>query len=65
MLSMTQAALAERAGLSATALNNIERGASDPKTSTLRAIQEALETAGIEFLNHGQPGVRMRKADGA
>jgi DNA-binding XRE family transcriptional regulator len=59
MLNMTQARLAELAGISATALNSIERGASDPKSSTLRAIQSSLETAGIEFLNHGQPGVRL------
>jgi hypothetical protein len=26
---------------------------------TIRAVMTALENAGIEFLNHGQPGVRL------
>lgn len=62
MLGLTQASLAEAAGISTTAINNIERGAADPKASTLGAIQRALEEAGIEFTNHGQPGVRLRKS---
>jgi hypothetical protein len=24
------------------------------------AVEKALEAAGVEFLNHGQPGVRLR-----
>ena len=39
MLGLTQKEIAERAGLSATALVNIETGVSDPKASTLTAIQ--------------------------
>jgi DNA-binding XRE family transcriptional regulator len=63
LLDLTQADLAERASLSKTGLNNIERGTSDPKASTLAAIQSALETAGVEFIpeNGGGPGVRLRK----
>ncbi len=63
MIGMTQAALAEAAGISTTALNNIERGAADPKASTLTAIQKALEAAGVIFVpeNGEGPGVRLRK----
>ncbi|MBS7589736.1 helix-turn-helix domain-containing protein [Ancylobacter defluvii] len=63
MLGMTQAALAAAAGISTTALNNIERGAADPKASTLTAIQRALESAGVIFVaeNGEGPGVRLRK----
>lgn len=63
MLGMTQADLAERASLSATALNSIERGTSDPRASNLAAIQRALEAAGVEFIpeNGGGAGVRLRK----
>jgi DNA-binding XRE family transcriptional regulator len=57
MLGLTQKELAERAGLSATALVNIETGASDPKASTIVAVQEALEAAGAEFIPNG---VRVR-----
>jgi transcriptional regulator with XRE-family HTH domain len=61
MLGLTQADLAARAGISVTGLNNIERGSADPKASTLRAIQAALEFAGVEFTNGGQPGVRLKR----
>jgi transcriptional regulator with XRE-family HTH domain len=63
MLNWKQADLAKKAGLSLTGLNNIERGAADPRASTLVAIQRALEAAGIEFIseNGGGPGVRLRK----
>jgi transcriptional regulator with XRE-family HTH domain len=63
MLGLTQAELAKRAGISTTGLNNLESGASDPKASTLRAIQTALESAGVEFIpeNGGGAGVRLRK----
>lgn len=64
MLGLTQAILANAAGISTTALNNIERGAADPKASTLAAIQRALEDAGVEFIpeNGGGSGVRLKKA---
>jgi hypothetical protein len=41
-------------------MNNIEHGA-DAKGSTLRAIQAALEKAGIEFDADGR-GVRLKPA---
>jgi predicted transcriptional regulator len=63
MLGLTQAELAKRAGISTTGLNNIESGTGDPKASTLAAIKNALESAGIEFIaeNGGGAGVRLRK----
>jgi transcriptional regulator with XRE-family HTH domain len=65
MLGLTQAEVAKRAGISTTGLNNIERGASDPKASTLTAVQHVLEAAGIEFTNGGEPGVKLRRKDPA
>jgi len=64
MLGLTQAELAKKADLSTTALNNIERGTADPKVSTLRAIQAALESAGVIFVpsNGEGPGVRLRRS---
>ncbi|MDX0487710.1 helix-turn-helix domain-containing protein [Sinorhizobium medicae] len=66
MLGMTQAELAKAAGISTTGLNNIERGSADPKASTLRSIQAALESSGVVFQADGEmasggPGVRLRK----
>lgn len=53
LIGWKQAELAAAAGISLTALNNIERGSSDPKASTLDAIQRALEAAGVRFLEDG------------
>lgn len=69
MLGLTQAELASAAGISTTGLNNIERGTADPKASTLRAIQQALESAGVVFLDgaysgSGGPGVRLARPSG-
>jgi DNA-binding XRE family transcriptional regulator len=65
MAGLTQAELAKRAGVSATTLNEIERGDAHPKVSTLRAIQAALESAGVEFIaeNGGGPGVRLKTGE--
>lgn len=65
MLGLTQAELAKSAGISTTGLNNIERNSADPKASTLRAIQTALEEGGIIFMNDGElvrggPGIRLK-----
>ena len=49
MPDISQATLAKAAGLSPTALIAIETGHSDPRSSTLRNIQAALERKGIIF----------------
>ncbi len=63
MLGLTQAALAESVGVSATAMNNIERGIAKPKATTIAAIRSVLENAGVVFIpeNGGGAGVRLRK----
>lgn len=64
MLGMTQGELARIAGISTTGLNNIERGVSDPKASTLRAIEGALEAAGVVLTEDGtKVGVMADKRD--
>jgi predicted transcriptional regulator len=60
LLGLSQVELAKMAGISPTALVNIETGASDPKTSTLTAIIGALESAGAAFTNGDEPGVKLR-----
>jgi len=45
-------------------IRNMEAQGAEPITSsavTVRKVQLALEALGIEFLNHGQPGVQLRK----
>ncbi len=52
VLGWTQQDLADASGLSKTAINNFEKGHSDIKSESLRAIRMAFESADIEFLGH-------------
>ncbi len=57
MLDMSQKQLAQQAGISLATLNNIERAAQlDPKISTMKAIQAALEAERIEFITGSLDG---------
>jgi len=50
LLDWTQQDLADASGMSKTAINNFEKGHSDIKAESLRAIRMAFESANIEFL---------------
>jgi transcriptional regulator with XRE-family HTH domain len=54
--------LAKKAGVTANTVTRIENGA-DAKQSTMDRLQQALEAAGVEFIdeNGGGPGVRLRR----
>jgi transcriptional regulator with XRE-family HTH domain len=54
--------LAKKSGVLANTVSLIENGKTDPRASTLRAIQDAFEKAGIVFLpeNGGGAGVRFK-----
>lgn len=58
LLGWTQQDLADASGLSKTAINNFEKGHSDIKTESLRAIRQAFESAEIEFQDN--TGLRKR-----
>ncbi|WP_322430501.1 hypothetical protein [Labrys sp. ZIDIC5] len=63
---MDQGALAARAGVNINTIGSMEKRGANTLTSGLdkiRAVQMVLEEAGVEFLNHGRPGVRLRGAD--
>lgn len=65
LLDWTQTELAKAAGLSEVAVKNLERGRTDPRASTLTAIQEAFGRAGVVFLDvgdirNGGSGVRLK-----
>ncbi len=66
LIGMDQSVLAERCGLSVTTIRNMEKAGSGPiagRASNVQAVQRVLEGLGIEFLNHGAPGVRLRKVE--
>lgn len=65
MLGWRMEDLSAKAGVSLASIKNIERGVTDPRASTLRSIQAALESAGIVFLDAGDmrpggKGVRLK-----
>jgi len=61
LLGWTQQDLADACGMSKTAINNFEKGHSDIKADSLRAIRRAFEGANIEFI--GDDGLRMKNED--
>ncbi len=62
LLKWTQAALAHRAAISAVTLNMIENETVRPRQTTLAAIRQALERAGVQMLEEEGMGVGVRFA---
>jgi DNA-binding XRE family transcriptional regulator len=64
LVAMDQVSLASASNVSANTIRSMEgRGAETLSSGldTIKRVQIALEAAGVEFLNHGQPGVRLAK----
>lgn len=65
LIGWKQTDLALASGVSEMSVKNIERGVTDPRVSTLQALQSALEERGVVFLDpgvmrEGGAGVRLR-----
>jgi transcriptional regulator with XRE-family HTH domain len=65
MLGLGVRDLAKAAGVSSNTVSRLERG-EELGPRTVKAIREALETAGVEFIdeNGGGAGVRLAKPKG-
>jgi transcriptional regulator with XRE-family HTH domain len=66
LIGWKQSELAERSGVSEISIKNIERGATDPRASTVQSIQAAFDRADIVFLEPGDQrpggmGVRLKR----
>ena len=64
LVDMDQATLAEKAGVNINTIGSMEKRGAALLSSSLekvRAVMAVLEAAGVEFLNHGQPGVRLKR----
>ena len=63
LLGMEQIELAKRARVAIGTIRRMESFDEEvgARTSTLSQVQKALEQAGVEFLNDGQPGVRLKR----
>jgi DNA-binding XRE family transcriptional regulator len=60
LLGWSRATLAARAGISTTALNNIENEKADPKLSTMISLRRVVEAAGVEVRADGSVRLRER-----
>ena len=60
-----QQELARQAGVGIVTVHQLETGLTQPRRATLEVIRRALESAGVEFTNGDQPGVRLTKAAAA
>jgi transcriptional regulator with XRE-family HTH domain len=66
LIGWKQSELAEQSGVSEISIKNIERGATDPRASTLQALQAAFDRAGVVFLEPGDMrlgglGLRLKR----
>ncbi len=64
LLRWEQKHLAEASGVSLPAIKRLETipGQLRAQVNTADKIQKAIEAAGVEFTNGGEPGVKLRKA---
>lgn len=63
LLGWTQAELAKRSKVGLGTIRRMEDfdGPVGARTDTLRSVIGVMEKAGVEFLNGGQPGVRLNR----
>ena len=64
LAGIEQSELADKAGVHVNTIRKMEWKGPAELTSgadVVRKVQVALEAAGVEFLNHGRPGVRLKK----
>ena len=60
LLKWSAIQLAEKSGLAPSTIVSWENGRHRPSPETRAKVRDVLETAGVIFLNHGSPGVRLR-----
>jgi transcriptional regulator with XRE-family HTH domain len=63
LLDWNQQQLAEVSHVGIVTIRQLEAGSNQPRRATLWVVRQALEAAGVEFIdeNGGGPGVRLRK----
>ena len=61
LLGWRQEELAERSEVGVTTIRRFERGKTTPHRATLKALENALEEAGIEFIDDNGLGVKLKE----
>ncbi|MFQ6186380.1 helix-turn-helix transcriptional regulator [Sinorhizobium meliloti] len=62
LAGLEQKEVAEKAGVNVNTIRNMEAAGAGQiagRAQNVQNVQRVLEQEGIEFLNHGQPGVRL------
>jgi len=63
LIGVEQKELAEAVGVNVNTIRSMEAAGTGPiagRAQNVQAVQRAMEGRGVEFLNHGNPGVRIR-----
>jgi hypothetical protein len=60
LLDWTQVKLAEAAGVGLTTVTSFERSWRCNYPDTIQAMKRALESAGVEFIDGDEPGVKLK-----
>ncbi|MCJ2049373.1 multiprotein-bridging factor 1 family protein [Methylobacterium sp. J-070] len=61
LIDWSQSDLAAASGVSLSTVRDFETSKRTPIANNLAALQRALEAAGVEFTNGGEPGVKLRR----
>ncbi|MEY9137192.1 transcriptional regulator with XRE-family HTH domain [Bradyrhizobium diazoefficiens] len=64
LIGVEQTEIAASVGVHVNTIRSMEASGASPiggRAQNVQAVQRALEDRGVEFLNHGQPGVRLAK----
>jgi len=61
MIGMAQPDLAKAAQVGLSTVSNFEQGKSVPIAKNMADMIAALEAAGVEFTNGGEPGVKLKR----
>ncbi len=65
LLGWSQSHLAEAADVALSTIVTWELEQHHPRTATVERVRQAIEVRGVEFLNGGQPGVRLKAKQAA
>ncbi len=64
LVGIDQSDLATKAEVNVNTIRNMEAAGPQSiagRAANVQAVQRVLEAAGVEFLNHGRPGVRLKR----
>jgi transcriptional regulator with XRE-family HTH domain len=64
LIGIEQKEVADLAGVNVNTIRSMEAAGAGPiagRAQNVQAVQRVLEARGVEFLNHGRPGVQLRK----